>query len=206
MGCELPILREDFDGTERAGTLIWFLSGTLTAAFSVFLLFIVGPFAMILAMGIGILFSNRWMHSALSDWASKKDFIGKVVLGNTIETNIEGVRRTITLAQGDRVRLETHHKQGKPRVWKDVIHNGVGTLTIYDGTTPTTIKFLVRNKGEMNELVEVLRSWYRAGYQVVETFGGPSLSVFLMRDNWPYDELRSAKSELGLVGGMSRER
>lgn len=203
MECRLPIIRADFDTTERAGCLFRFVVRIIAIGIAGLLAFqsfehralIAMVTFLVLAWGLEVL-----LRRTFPDWVRKRDHIGEVTLRATgMDLRVSSETRSVAFPPGSLIDIDTHHVQGRARFYRDIRHNGIGTLTISKDQDPIVVKFLVRNKRDLSCLLEVLKTWYHQGYRVHETIGAPSKSVFLMKWDWSYEDLRKAKEEYGLA-------
>ena len=203
MECRLPIVRSDFDATERAGCLFRFVVRLVAVAASLLVGYYLTEHRVLVTMLV--LLALTWglevlLRRTFPDWARKRDLIGEVVFKAAgFELNVGSDFRTISFQPGAKIDLDTHHIQGRPRGYRDFLRNGVGTLTVEGDQDIVTLKFLVRSKRDLADLLAVLKTWYRKGYQVHETMGDKSMSVFLLKWDWSFEELQAAKKEYGLV-------
>lgn len=109
----------------------------------------------------------------------------------------EGVERILPLDPRTEISLTTRCFLGKPTWSKNrPIHSGIATFKVTNGLDALPFQVVVSTEHEERALLEVIRSWYRAGYTVRESvYSGSS---FLLRTDLTYAEVQRLKSEYGL--------
>ncbi len=139
----------------------------------------------------------------LPDWPKEKDVIGE------LHADDLGLRR---IGNGDDVHLQFkdvrtavlahNHIKGEPLGPKDILHNGIATLTLgmKDGSE-RTLKFLVESREQVSDMEILLSTMYKQGIQLKEHVGRLRLKTILFKHGRSYAEIQALKKDLG-VGGF----
>lgn len=152
-------------------------------------LLVSGAFVMAWAGRVGI-------RRMMKDWAGPADRIGWLVLSGERIRLESAPPREYPVRALTHLHIASNHIQGRPMRYKDILRNGLGTLSVATATERMDAKFLIRTKEEHRALIEVLKAWYAAGVPVSESTASSRSAVFLLRDDRSYAELKKAKAEV----------
>lgn len=201
MPCRLPLVRPDFDATERPFAFKELLVHIVMVLAIVYVSFVLfpSPALYVILLIAGILTIGRSLRRTRRDWVRQRDIIGTLVLDDDqVATEGLGADARIGALSGWTIRMATHYIQGRGARYKDILHNGIATLTLKHGDAVHTFKFLVRDKAALEALIAVLKTWYRNRYDLHESAADMAGAVFLTRWDWHYADLQAAKRELGI--------
>lgn len=160
------------------------------------LLMLLPPLALVLQL-LGIPRKLR------SDWPKGKDVVGELRVDEQGLIQIrDGDEAQIPYKNIRSALLEHNHIKGEPLGPKDILHNGIATLTItMKSGEQEMIKFLVENRDQVPAMEHLLRTMYKLGIPLREFAGRLRLKTILFKHGRSYADIQALKKDLG-VGGF----
>ena len=184
----------DSDNTLFAGVYILSLSVLTILLFrklttnKVFYLFIV----------VAIIYSYRLIRVLYKDWVRQKDIIGSVEFGSD-RIKISNLKHEILVSNISSLKIHFNYIKGKQFNRKDIIHNGLATLTVdLKNKTREKIIFLIETKVQLENLRLIFKDFYKAGIDIHEHFCRENVKTFLLKADWKYSDIQKIKTELNI--------
>lgn len=149
---------------------------------------------------IAIFALKRKIRTFYPDWVKEKDIIGEMIFSTDKiilrTSNTEEILSYVDLLKID---LNYNFIQGEPYTAKDILHNGLATflLTKKNGDEKT-VKFLVENREQLNQLADIFKTLYSHGIKIIELMGRDKIKTILFKRNWKYTEIQELKSKLNI--------
>lgn len=160
---QLPLIRPDMDTTERGGSV--FLLGRLLPVLVLLLMAISGFMTLgVVLLVMGFFVVPGWVRRLPRDHVRRRDIIGEVVVHSGGVDVVHGAQcRSIGWAGARAIRLDTNHILRRGYNGRDILRNGIATLSVEFAHGTEVVKFLVRTKQDQQQLIAVVRTWYHQG-------------------------------------------
>lgn len=195
-------IRIDKDISEKDGFGVVFISSILMAVIIVFLTieFEFPVYLIFILILIYVFFGRLQIRKLFSDWPRRKDIIGTLEVDeNCIKIKNKSKNETINLSDLKSIYLHYNHIQGKLYASRDIIHNGLAELKLKTkDNKEQSIKFLIENEKQINDLKPIWKTIYLSGVFVREKMGKYEVKTVMFDGKLTDEKIRGLKTELNV--------
>ncbi len=204
--CRLALVRPDLDPEKREGKDLFarFTFSLVLAAMALTPVMLIGPrspwtiLLLLMLVPLALAVGYFWRRKQL-DRSAVRDRVGYAVLATSgVTLEMDGSERLLPFERATVIAIKTREYQGKP-IWSEYRphHSGIASVQLIDERGIPPFQVLLRTKRDQQHLLDVMKTWYRAGLTVRESVY--DINTFLMRSDRSYEELQAAKKEYGLT-------
>ncbi|WP_075590158.1 hypothetical protein [Labilibacter marinus] len=155
---------------------------------------------LIALLGILIFVDINYGRTLFPDWIKEDDIIGNVIFTEDRLTRVgKKVKFELEFKEFSEITFYHNYIKGQRFSSKDIKHNGLARLEInFKNGNKESVKILIENGKQLNDLKLVLRVWYKMGIRTKEYMGHSELKTILFKSDHSFDEIQRLKKELNV--------